>query len=127
MDFYEAIEFFKGMFPDKQITYEFDDKCQRSLEIIHTDGLPNVVHHIECNKVKINIDGIPPQYVPIKPHRLGCSWASIKKMVNDKKDVHFNEEQLKELSEENVSQFSEYTGLSREDLLAKKQNIKSQV
>ncbi len=120
MDLYEAIEFFKGMFPDKQISYEFDDNCHRTLEFVLTDGLPNIVHHVECNKVKINIEGMPSQYVPIKPHRLGYSWSDMKKMINNKSDVYFNKEQIDELSEANVDQFSTFTGLSKEFLMAKK-------
>lgn len=86
MDFIQAQEFFKNMFPGKNIKYEFDEKCHRFHELIYTDGIPNEVHHIENDKVKITVEGMDSQYVPIKPHRECCSWELMKKMINSKMD-----------------------------------------
>lgn len=81
MDLFEAQEFFKNMYPGKEISYEFDDKCYRTHEIILTNGKPNPVHHIECNKVKVMVQGQQSTYVPILSHRMVCSWEDMKKRV----------------------------------------------
>lgn len=70
MNLYEAKDFFKQMYPNKQISFDFDEKCYRFLEIVMTDGKPNPTHHCECQKVKVMIEGMDPIYVPIQPHRL---------------------------------------------------------
>jgi hypothetical protein len=82
MNFFEAQDFFKNMYPGKSIKFEFDKKCIRVMEIIHTDGKPNPVHHIEYQKVKVIVDGSDPVYVPIMPHRMNCDWEYVKEHIN---------------------------------------------
>ncbi len=70
MDLYQAQDFFKQMYPNKEIKFDFDDICHKFYELSMTDGVPNLVHHCECNKVKVIVEGIEPIYVPIQSHRL---------------------------------------------------------
>lgn len=70
MNLYEAQDFFTKMYPDKQIKYDFDEKCHRFYELVMTDGVANPSHHCECNKVKVMVDGMDAIYVPIISHRL---------------------------------------------------------
>lgn len=86
MDYFEAQELFNNMYPDKKITYEFDEKCQRFHELVYTDGIPNPVHHIENNKVKVSVEEMDPMYIPIAPHRECCTWSHIKALINSMKD-----------------------------------------
>jgi len=81
MNLYQAQEFFKQLYPGKEIKYDFDDKCHRFYEIIITDGQPNPVHHCECNKVKVIVDGMDPIYVPIAPHRLAIEHTYMTESV----------------------------------------------
>lgn len=84
MNFYETQDMFKQIYPGKQISFEFDDKCCRVHEIIYTDGLPNEAHHIENNKVKVTIEGMDSIYVPILPHRQVCTWSHMKNLIASK-------------------------------------------
>lgn len=120
MNLYEAIKFFQELHPDKKITVEFDAKCHRILELTYTNGLPNAIHHIENDKVKINTDDSSFTYVPIHPHRLTVAWADLKKFIVDSEDVHLNDDQLNEINEDNVNEVSKLTGLTNEQLMAKK-------
>ena len=86
MDFYELQDFFKQMNPGKSIGYEFDEKCHRVHELIYTDGVPNPVHHIENDKVKVAVEGQKPTYVKIMPHRECATWDHMKKLINAKSD-----------------------------------------
>jgi hypothetical protein len=99
MNFYEAQDFIKTLYPGKNSSFEFDEKCHRKYEVIITDGSVNISHHIECNKVKANVEGIlDPIYIPIAPHRLSVFWSDIKKCINIKSDVHFTDQDLEQLS-----------------------------
>lgn len=129
MDFFEAQEFFKSQYPGKQVSYEFDDNCHRQLEIIHTDGKPHMVHHVECRKVKVNVEGQASFYAPISPHRMNTTWAAAKAYVNSKSDVHIAKEDLVELAnlkaekpeeyQSKLSMMSEYSGLSKSSIESK--------
>ena len=81
MNFFQVQEFFKQMHPCKTIIFTFDEKCHCMHEINYTDGIPNAIHHIENNKVKVSIEGMDPTYVSIQPHRQNISWEDIKKMI----------------------------------------------
>ena len=126
MDFFQAQDFFKQMYPEKKMNFEFDDTCHRILEVIYTNGNPNMIHHVECNKVKVNIDGMEPIYCPIQPHRFNTSWAAAKRYLNEKSDVHVEDSDLKNLAalKENdkpgyeckFKEMCEYTGLSETDV-----------
>lgn len=129
MDFFQAQEFFAKIYPGKQITYEFDDNCHRTVELVFTDGLPNLIHHVECNKVCVKVEGMDTAYVPILPHRFNTSWKAAKEYVNAKKDVHLNEEDIsvcKELRktdpesyQSKVMDLCEFSGLSSEEIESK--------
>jgi hypothetical protein len=129
MDFFQAQDFFKQMHPDKVITYEFDDNCHRTLEIVHTDGKPNLIAHVECNKVRVNVEGQPHVYVPIQPHRMNTTWAAAKKYLNDKTDVFIHPEEIealnkladedKESYDAKLAQLCEYSGLKPEEIECK--------
>ena len=84
MDFFEAQELFQNMNPGKQVSFEFDEKCHRIHELVYTDGVPNPVHHVENNKVKVTIEGQPSFYVPISPHRECYEWEKIKEIISKK-------------------------------------------
>ena len=84
MDFFQLQEFFKEMHPGKSIRYEFDEKCHRIHELIYTDGIPNLIHHIENDKVKVTVEGQEPIYVSIMPHRECATWEHMKEMINRK-------------------------------------------
>ncbi len=84
MNFFEAQDMFKKMYPGKEIKFEFDEKCHRFHELIYTDGVPNPVHHIESNKVKVSVEGMQPIYSPIQPHRECVTWEHMKKLINSK-------------------------------------------
>lgn len=132
MNFFEVQDLFKSMHPGKNITFEFDEKCHRFHELVYTDGVPNVIHHVENHKVKVTIEGMDSIYVPISPHRENCSWSNIKDIVNSKQDVFIHNEQIKALNDlknnseheykKAISQLCEMTGLS-EDKLTKKMDV----
>ena len=88
MNYYQVQDMFKSMYPGKTITYEFDEKCHRIHELIYTDGKPNPHHHIENQKVRVNVEGMDPIYVPIIPHRETCTWEHIKKIINSKTEIY---------------------------------------
>lgn len=88
MDFFQAQDFFKQMYPEKKISFEFDEKCQRVHELIYTDGKPNPFHHVENNKVKVTVEGQAPVYVAIMPHREVFTWEYMKQMINSKTEIH---------------------------------------
>lgn len=84
MNYFEAKEMFKKMYPEKKIDFEFDEKCHRVHELIYTDGKPNPVHHIENDKVKVSVEGMDAIYVPIQPHRECATWEHMKSLINSK-------------------------------------------
>jgi hypothetical protein len=86
MNFFKLKEFFKQLHPGKQIFYEFDEKCHRTHELIYTDGIPNEMHHIENNRVKVTVDGQDPIYMDIIPHRECVTWEYMKTLINNKPD-----------------------------------------
>lgn len=86
MDFFQLQDFITQMNPGKKISYEFDEKCHRVHELIYTDGVPNPVHHIENNRVKVTVDSQEPKYISIMPHRECATWEYMKEMINRKKD-----------------------------------------
>ncbi len=90
MDLFQLQDFFKNMYPEKLITYEFDEKCQRVHELIYTDGKPNEYHHVEYNKVKVTPDKLDSIYVDIAPHREVFTWDAIKQIINSKTEIHRN-------------------------------------
>lgn len=129
MDFFEAQDFFKNMYPGKKINYEFDDNCHRKVEIIHTDSKPNMIHHVECNKVKMTVEGMPAIYVPIMSHRFNVSWKFAKTLIASKTDVFLHENDLETLldmrdKDQNtyhglLSEYSENSGLPQDKILEK--------
>lgn len=125
MDLYELQEMLNTQNPDKKFTLEFDPICQRVIEIVLTDGSPNVVHHVEHNKVKVTIDGMQPYYFPIQPHRVNYTWSAIQSILQGKKDIFIHENDLKELSEmdkesddykNKINMLSDYSTLSFEQI-----------
>jgi len=69
MDFFQVQDFMKQMHPGKEIKYCFDQKCHRVYELVITDGKANPIHHVENNKVRVDVEGMASVYVPIIPHR----------------------------------------------------------
>jgi len=117
MNYYEAQEFMKKMHPGKNIAFDFDSFCVKQIEIIHTNGLPNQMHHIEFQQVKVTVDGMDPIYMPIAPHRGTIPWKYTRDMINKYQDVHLHDSELdNRVTEELVSD----TGLSVEAIEAKK-------
>jgi hypothetical protein len=82
MNFYEAQDFFKKMYTDKLVTFEFDNKCIRQIEAIHTDGEIHDINHVEYRQVKVTPQGLPSVYVPIQPHRMCIKAEDLKKHIS---------------------------------------------
>lgn len=85
MNFFQAQDLFKQMHPGKEIKFEFDEKCHRIHELVYTDGVPNPIHHVENNKVKVTVEGMDSIYVPIISHREVYKWEDIKNIILNKK------------------------------------------
>ena len=128
MDLFQAIEFFQQLHPGKEIQINFPVDCFRQIELIHTNGKPNVMHHIECHHVEVIVDGTQKHKVPIKPHRMTVPISEIRKMI-DFSDFHLNDHeivQFKKMREEQPSvyedalrQLSGHTNMSVEDIKKK--------
>lgn len=128
MDLFQAIEFFQGMHPGKKIEVNFPMSCFRQIELVHTNGKPNIMHHIECHHVEVTIDGTQKHKVPIKPHRMTVPISEVRKMI-DFSDFHLNDHEkvqfLKMKSEDPsvyedaVKQLSGHTNVSVEDVKKK--------
>lgn len=99
MNLYETQDFFKEMYPGKDIKYEFDEACHRAKEFIFTDGKPNCIHHIDCDKVKVTVEGMDPKYVKIGSHRLCATWAEMKQLIASQNDVYIHPADLQVLKE----------------------------
>lgn len=82
MDFIEAQSFFKDMFPNSTIDFEFDDKCIRYIQCIYTDGKLHDICHVEYQKVKIIIKDQSPIYAPIDPHRVTMESKYLKEKIS---------------------------------------------
>lgn len=95
MDLFQAQDFMKEMYPSKDISFEFDDNCHRIVEMVFTNGSPHLMHHVECNKVKVNIPGEPSRYVPISPHRITTTLNALVQYLSSKKSVFIHETQKK--------------------------------
>ena len=121
MDFIQAQDFFANLYPGKKITYEFDENCHRFHELVHTNGKPNLYHHIENNKVKVTVEDQDAVYVPIAPHRETCTWAHISKIIAGKDDVHINDNELEAAidSEDKVAELAKMSGLFKDQILKK--------
>lgn len=123
MDFFQAQDLFKKMFPGKDIKYEFDELCQRQHDIVYTAGQPNLMHHVENDKVKITVDGQTPIYAPITPHRLSVPWSTMKSLIDLKKDVFIDDDTLKAVAQDTtgtaITNVCQYSGLSA-DVVNKK-------
>lgn len=82
MNYFQAEELAKQMNPGKIVNLSFDQKCRRVCEIIITDGLANNIHHIENNKVRVDVEGMDPIYLPIQPHRENCTHEEMMKIIS---------------------------------------------
>lgn len=116
MDYFEVKSFFEQLYPGKSIDLSFDDSCIRQVEIIHTDGLPNLIHHVEYRKVKVSVEGLDATYVSILPHRMNCCWKDIQKALSNIKDVYINPEELSLETQE----LEKMSGLSIEEIQKRK-------
>jgi hypothetical protein len=94
MNFFEAQEFFKKMYPDKLVTFDFDDTCIRQIECIYTDGQLHPMNHVEYNRVKATPLGMASTYIPIAPHRAIVTAATVKAKI-PKDDVHMHPDTAK--------------------------------
>jgi len=84
VNFFDLQRSYKDAYPDKLVSFEFDEKCYRLIEIILSNGKPNDIHHCECDKVKVSVEGILPQYIPILPHRFSMTVEYAKNLINSK-------------------------------------------
>lgn len=132
MDLFEARDFFQSQNPGKNINFEFDDNCHRFCEFVMTEGNPNLIHHVECRKVKVTVDGQNPIYVPIKPHRLNVYWSDLKNLIMNKSDVFFHDQDLKSLLEidpkdyeAKMQEYVKASGLSKDKIESKLSAFKS--
>jgi hypothetical protein len=81
MNFFEAQEFFKQMYPGKPVLFEFDSSCIRFIECVHTDNEMHDTNHIQYEKLKVTVQGMQPVYIPIMPHRMLISADDVKKHI----------------------------------------------
>lgn len=84
MDIFDVQTLFTQLNPNKNITYTFDEKTTRTIELIFTEGLPNPFHHMENSKVKVTVEGAAPVYVMIDPHREVCTWEYARNLIANK-------------------------------------------
>ena len=69
MNLNEVQDFIKQMNPNRNIIFDFDKNCIRTIELTLTDGVINEMFHVEYNQVKVMVDNENPTYAKIKPHR----------------------------------------------------------
>jgi hypothetical protein len=129
MDLNQCKIFFDKMYSGKKVEYNFDEKCQRVIAFLFTDGLPNTAHHIECDQVKISVEGLDDFYVPIVPCKSMGGFDYMRKVINQKADFYLNpgeKESLLKIKKENedefnkrVDQLAESLGMHRELILMK--------
>jgi len=130
MDIVETQKMFKEMYPDTLVKFDLDEKCLRKCECIMTEGLPNLHHHLEFEKVRVIVENILDRYVPITTHRVTTNWAEFKKIVSSKNEVYLHPETkkvFKELSidsekkveyEQAIQDFSSLSGMTKEQIEA---------
>lgn len=128
MNFFEAQEFFKKMYPDKLITFEFDDKCIAQIECIYTDGDIHMINHIEYRQVKCTPQGMPSTYIPIQPHRMMISAEEMKKKISSS-NIFIHPDEVKNLKliqsskdpsfDIKLMELSYLSGLSKDEILSK--------
>lgn len=82
MNLYETKDFFKKLYPNKEVLFEFDNNCIRSIEITQTEGKAHLYHHIDYDKLKVTPNGDPSVYIPISNHREVCTFEWIKNHIN---------------------------------------------
>ncbi len=125
MNYYEAQDAFKKMYPDRLVSFEFDGKCIRRVECVYTDGDMHMMNHIEYRHVKVTPKGMESIYVAIDPHREIITASTVKqKIQQDGVYIHPNElDSLKQLREENnpifdakVSDLVLHSGLSAQEI-----------
>lgn len=97
MNIYEAKDTLKKMFADKLVTFDLDENCIKQMECVMTEGFPNMMHHIEFDKIKISVEGSSDQYIPIQPHRENMTWSTFKKMISDKNQIYIHPDTIKKL------------------------------
>lgn len=83
MNFFQAQDFIKKMHPGKNIKFSFDNKCHRFYEIVMNDGKSNPIHHVENNKVRVEVEGLEPIYVDIQPHRECRTSDEMKNLISE--------------------------------------------
>lgn len=125
MDIYEVQDMIAKQFPDKKVSLELDSNCQRFIEIVLTDSNPNVIHHVEHNKVKVNVEGMPSYYLPILPHRMNYTWTAVQEMLSSKNDVFIHSNDLDHMRnnapdsqeyQDKLNQLIDFTGLTKENI-----------
>ncbi len=81
MNFFEAQEFIKKVNPGKDIKFEFDKQCVRTIEFIFSNGEPHEIPHVQYEKIKITIEKQEPMYIQISPHRVTLSYDQARDLV----------------------------------------------
>lgn len=118
MNFSQCQEFIGKIFPRKKVKYEFDEKCQGQYHIGFTNGVLNLMHQVECDKVKITLDGHDPIYGPILPYKLSIPWSMVVHLLNSKQDICIEDETLDQAADDPTGQImknlSEFSYLSLE-------------
>lgn len=84
MNLYDAEVFIQSMYPGKEITFGFDDRCVKLYEVDLTNAVPDTSSFIQYGKVKAVIqDVVDPLYFPIDPHRIPIDWEDFKSILQD--------------------------------------------
>jgi hypothetical protein len=79
MDIYQVEDLFKKIYKNKKVEISFDPLCVKTIEIGFLNGVPNEVHHLEFDRVKVTVDSAEDNYVDIMPHRDVMSFDDIDK------------------------------------------------
>ncbi len=82
MDFFEAQEFAKSMYPGNKCTFQFDMDCMREMSFVLTEGQYHDTCHGTYNKVKVFVDGEFKHLIPIKNHRACFQADEMKTELN---------------------------------------------
>lgn len=130
MNVFQAKEIFNNVFKDKKLEWGFDNNCMTSLCCFTSEGLPNSMHVIYFNKVKLTLEDGTINYIPIEDHQATMTWAAVRDFMSkfiDSEDVFVMESELRsiaaiqepEILSLRLKQLQEITGISEEKIAEK--------
>lgn len=128
MDFYEAKDFFKQMYPNKLVEYNFDNSCIRQVDCVFTKNQIHANCHIEYRQVRVTVGGQESFYVPIEPHRMIITCKELKKLIHDS-DVFIHPDEIANVKDmiarkdpdvpHKLAELAEHTGLDEAAIMSR--------